>query len=70
MCDRKGTPLHVITTASNVNDITQALALVDGIPPVASRPGRPRRRPQPSWATRRTTPGPSAVNCAHAGSCR
>ncbi|NEA58261.1 transposase [Streptomyces sp. SID13666] len=46
ICDGKGTPLHVITTAANVNDITQTLALVDGIPPVAGRPGRPRRRPE------------------------
>ncbi len=35
----------MITTAANVNDITQTLALVDGIPPVAGRPGHPRRRP-------------------------
>ncbi|WP_442813583.1 transposase [Streptomyces sp. NBC_01244] len=34
-----------MTTAANVNDVTQTLALVDGIPPVAGRPGRPRRRP-------------------------
>ncbi|MFD9327849.1 IS5 family transposase [Streptomyces sp. NPDC060065] len=46
ICDGKGTPLHVITTAASVNDITQTLALVDGIPPVAGRPGRPRRRPE------------------------
>ncbi|MGW0940611.1 transposase [Streptomyces sp. NPDC002666] len=31
--------------AANVNDVTQTLALVDGIPPVAGRPGRPRRCP-------------------------
>ncbi|MFF4248893.1 transposase [Streptomyces sp. NPDC001822] len=41
ICDRRGTPLKVITTAANVNDVTQTLALVDGIPPVAGRPGRP-----------------------------
>ncbi|MCX5256884.1 hypothetical protein OOK27_22595 [Streptomyces canus] len=41
-----GTPLHVITTAANVNDITQTLNLVDGIRPVVGRPGRPRRRPE------------------------
>jgi IS5 family transposase len=35
----------VITTAANVNDVTQTLDLVDGIPPVAGRPGRPRKRP-------------------------
>ncbi|MDQ0904024.1 transposase [Streptomyces canus] len=37
--------MKVITTAANVNDVTQTLALVDGIPPVAGRPGRPRRLP-------------------------
>ncbi|WP_420311738.1 transposase [Streptomyces sp. YS-B37] len=37
--------LKVITTAANVNDVTQTLALIEGIPPVAGRPGRPRRRP-------------------------
>ncbi|MCC2280981.1 transposase [Streptomyces sp. ET3-23] len=45
ICDGKGTPFKVITTAANVNDVTRTLALVDGIPPVAGRPGRPRRRP-------------------------
>lgn len=45
ICDGRGTPLHVVTTAANVNDITQTLALVDGIPPVAGRQGHPRRRP-------------------------
>ncbi|MCF3107121.1 transposase [Streptomyces roseoverticillatus] len=44
-CDGKGAPLHVITTAANVNDITQTLSLVGGIAPIAGRPGRPRRRP-------------------------
>ena len=50
ICDGRGTPLRVITTAANVNvnvnDITQALHLVDGIPSVAGRPGRLRRRPE------------------------
>jgi len=45
ICDGNGTPLKVITTAANVNDVTQTLALVDGVPPVAGKPGRPRRRP-------------------------
>ncbi|MER5217903.1 transposase [Streptomyces sp. NPDC002838] len=45
ICDGKGTPFKVITTAANVNDFTQTLTLVDGIPPVAGKPGRPRRRP-------------------------
>ncbi|MFD7528668.1 IS5 family transposase [Streptomyces sp. NPDC059849] len=45
ICDGRGTPLKVITTAAK-NDVTQTLALVDGIPPVAGRPGQPRRRPE------------------------
>ncbi|MGW2651734.1 transposase [Streptomyces sp. NPDC001393] len=45
ICDGRGTPFKVITTAANVNDVTQTLALVDSIPPVAGKPGRPRRRP-------------------------
>ncbi|MEU1081596.1 transposase [Streptomyces sp. NPDC005908] len=45
MCDGKGTPFKVITTAANVNDVTQTLALVDGIPAVAGRLGRSRHRP-------------------------
>jgi IS5 family transposase len=35
----------VITTAANVNDVTQTVALVDGIPPVAGRVGHPRKQP-------------------------
>nr|WP_179851968.1 transposase [Streptomyces sp. Ag109_G2-15] len=41
ICDGKDTPRHVITTAANVNDITQTLDLGDGIPPVTGRSGRP-----------------------------
>ncbi|MFH9656619.1 transposase [Streptomyces anulatus] len=51
ICDGRGTPLKVITTAANVNDVTQTLALVAGIPLVAGRPGRPRR---PMGTTHRT----------------
>ena len=35
----------MFTTGGNVTDVSTALDLVDGIPPVAGRPGRPRRRP-------------------------
>ena len=34
----------MITTGGNVNDVTQAVALLDGVPPVAGRRGRPRQR--------------------------
>ena len=45
ICDGGGIPLKVITTGGNVNDVSMALDLVDGIAPVAGRPGRPRRGP-------------------------
>nr|AHX39406.1 hypothetical protein wt6.29c [Streptomyces sp. WT6] len=46
ICDGCGDPLHAHTTVVNANDITQTLNLVEGIPPLAGRPGRPRRRPE------------------------
>lgn len=42
--DGRDTPLKVITTAANVNDVSQTLALVGGIPSVVGRSGQPRRR--------------------------
>lgn len=45
ICVGKSTPIKVITIAANVNDVTQPLTLVDGIPPVAGRASRPRCRP-------------------------
>ncbi|MFF2426898.1 transposase [Streptomyces mirabilis] len=44
ICDGHGTALKVITTAANVNDVAQILALVDGIPPITGRPGWTLRR--------------------------
>ncbi|MFJ9752914.1 transposase [Streptomyces chartreusis] len=70
ICDGRGTPFKVITTAANVNDVTQTLALVDGIPPVAGQPGRPRRRPdallghkgyERYWRAWSTKPQPAAL---------
>ncbi len=43
--DARGTPLVIETTAANVTEITRAERLVDAIPAVAGRRGRPRRRP-------------------------
>jgi transposase len=42
----EGNPLAVALTAANVNDVTQTIALVDAIPPVRGKRGRPRRRPR------------------------
>ncbi|WP_185993010.1 transposase [Streptomyces sp. 130] len=66
ICDGRGTPLKVMTTAANVNDVTQTLALVDGIPPVAGRPADDRR---PCSATKATTPTPTATNSVADESC-
>jgi transposase len=43
--DARGVPLAAQVTAANVNDITQLDPLVDALPAVRGRPGRPRRRP-------------------------
>lgn len=43
--DACGVPLAVILTPANRSDVTQLLVLVDTIPPVRGKPGRPRRRP-------------------------
>jgi transposase len=41
-----GLPLAWTLTGGNRNDITQLLALLDLVPPVRGRVGRPRRRPE------------------------
>jgi transposase len=48
----RGTPLAVSLTGGNRNDITQLVPLVDAIPPVRGRRGRPRRRPRQLYGDR------------------
>jgi transposase len=43
--DAKGIPLAAQVTSANTNDVTQLLPLVDAIPAVRGKRGRPRRRP-------------------------
>ena len=43
--DAQGIPLAALLTGANVHDVTQALPLVETIPPVRGKLGRPRRRP-------------------------
>ena len=52
LTDANGTPLSAILTGANRHDVTQLLPLVDGVPPVRGRPGRPRRRPERLYADR------------------
>ena len=50
--DRHGTPLAVLLNDSNRNDVTQLLRLLNAVPPVRGRIGRPRRRPDSVVAAR------------------
>lgn len=45
ICDGHGIPLAVTITGANRHDSTQALALLDDIPPLQGPRGRPRSRP-------------------------
>ena len=45
ICDGRGVPLAIQLTEANRNDSQQALALVDAIPPLRGRQGRPRQGP-------------------------
>jgi transposase len=46
ICDANGVPLAARLTAANVNDITQLQPLVQAIPALRGKRGRPRRRPK------------------------
>ncbi|WP_405838484.1 IS5 family transposase [Streptomyces platensis] len=50
--DAHGTPLAITLTGGNRHDITQLLPLLDAIPHVKGRTGRPRHRPQQLFADR------------------
>lgn len=50
--DGHGTPLAVILTGGNRNDVTQLLPLIDAIPPIRGRVGHPRRKPESLFADR------------------
>jgi transposase len=43
--DARGIPLSATVTAANVPDVVALLGVVDAIPPVRGKAGRPRRRP-------------------------
>lgn len=45
LVDRNGLPLTVGLTGANVSDPTTLEAMVDAVPPIRGKPGRPRRRP-------------------------
>jgi len=45
ICDGRGIPLAIELTGANCHDSTQALPLLDAIPPLQGLRGRPRCRP-------------------------
>lgn len=56
--EAQGAPLAVILTGANAHDVTQLTPLVDAIPPIAGKVGRPRRRPQAVQGDRAYDSGP------------
>jgi transposase len=52
ICDAGGIPLAVTLTGGNRNDITQLIPLLDAVPPIRGRRGRPRRKPREPFADR------------------
>ncbi|WP_243788901.1 IS5 family transposase [Saccharopolyspora gloriosae] len=50
--DARGTPLQVLLTGSNRNDVTQLIPLIEAVPPVRGVRGRPRRTPRHVYADR------------------
>lgn len=50
--DAHGVPLAATVTAANAPDVTELLEVVDQIPDVRGRPGRPRRRPDVLYGDR------------------
>jgi transposase len=52
LTDAQGLPLAVTVTASNIPDVKELLHVVDAVPPVPGKIGRPRRRPEELYADR------------------
>jgi transposase len=46
MTDARGIPLSATVTAANVNEVTQALPVLDAMPPVGGKPGPKRQKPE------------------------
>ena len=52
LVDATGLPLAWTLTGGNRNDVTQLIPLVDRVPAVSGRVGRPRKRPERVTADR------------------
>jgi transposase len=65
--DGNGIPLAARLTSANTNDITVLKILVEAIPPVRGKPGRPRRRPDRVQGDRGYDSDPHRVWLRHRG---
>jgi transposase len=52
LTDAEGIPLATEATASNVADVEEMIPLVDKVPPLAGKVGRPRQRPEELYGDR------------------
>ncbi|WP_411129716.1 IS5 family transposase [Streptomyces sp. x-19] len=52
ICDATGIPLAVTLTGGNRNDVTQLMPLLEAIPSIRGKRGRPRKRPKEVYADR------------------
>ena len=52
LVEGRGMPLALRITGANRHDVTQILQLVEGVPPVRGKPGRPRRYPRRLYGDR------------------
>ena len=50
--DAGGIPLAVLLTGGNRNDVTQLLPLLQAVPPIRGKRGRPRQRPDAVYGDR------------------
>jgi transposase len=45
LTDAQGVPLVIVVTPANLPDSQQTVFMVDAVPPIAGKPGHPRKRP-------------------------
>ncbi len=59
LVDAQGIPVNVILTKANRHDVTQLVPLIDGVPPMRGKRGRPLKKPKCVQADR------AYDSCAH-----
>lgn len=67
LSDEHDIPLSVILTEANRHDVTQLLLLVDEIPTIGGKRGRPRRKPDLVQGDRGYDPQPLRAKLANRG---